>query len=102
MTNSRNTIKHSTITLTCFGLLVVTIASYLYFLNMSVVQVVMRTETVQKQRELTAQIAVLESSYIDAQHEIASRLGTLTNYQSDSDKIFVARPSADSLVLGGN
>ncbi|MBP6881216.1 MAG: hypothetical protein KBC35_01180 [Candidatus Pacebacteria bacterium] len=98
---SRETTSYSKATLACFGLLVAAIVAYLYFLNMSVVQVVMRTEQVQKQRDLSAEIAMLESSYIEAQHKIAARIATLDNQGSAVSKIFVSRDQA-SLVLRGN
>ncbi|MCA9362337.1 hypothetical protein KC906_03095, partial [Candidatus Kaiserbacteria bacterium] len=75
------------------------VIAYLYFLNMSVVQVVMRTEYTQQQRELSADIALLESSYIEAQHKVAARIGDLEGYESDAPKMFVSRAQA-SLVLG--
>lgn len=82
-------------------LLVAAIVSYLYFLNMSVVEVVMRTEQVQKQRDLSAEIAVLESRYIEVQHTIASRIATLDGYATEAAKIFVSR-DRERLVLNGN
>lgn len=72
---------------------------YLYFLNMSVVQVVMRTEFIQQQHELGAEIATLEAEYIESQHVIASRIATLDGYSQESEKFFVSREQP-SLVLG--
>lgn len=101
MNTRREKIKPSKITLASVGLLVGMIILYLYFLNMSVVQVVMRTEHMQKQKSLNTEIASLESAYIKSQHVIASRIATLDSYNSDSDKIFVSRDQA-SLVFGSN
>jgi hypothetical protein len=70
------------------------IVLYLYFLNVSVVQVVMRTEYTQQQQDLHAEIATLESSYIQAQHEIATQVATLEGYDLDSPKIFISREHA--------
>jgi hypothetical protein len=98
---SRETTTYSKATIGCFGLLVMAIVAYLYFLNMSVVQVVMRTEEVQKQRDLNADIAMLESRYMDAQHKVAARIATLEGYDTTVPKIFVSRDEA-SLVLRGN
>ena len=67
---------------------------------MSVVQVVMRTESVQEQRELQAENAALEAKYIEAQHVIADRIATLEGYNTDIPKIFVSRADT-SLVYGG-
>ena len=98
MATRRDTISHSKITLGCVGLLVGMIVLYLYFLNMSVVQVVMRTQYVQEQNSLNAEIATLEAQYIEAQHKIASRIATLQGYDTETPKIFVSREAA-SLVL---
>jgi hypothetical protein len=99
MRTRRETIKHSKITLVCFGLLVSAVVMYLYFLNMSVVQVVLRTEQIQKQNNLHAEIAMLEATYIEAEHTIAARIATLDGYDTDTKKIFVSRDQA-SFVLG--
>tara|TARA_B100001989_G_C24423141_1_gene405062 strand:- start:557 stop:862 length:306 start_codon:yes stop_codon:yes gene_type:complete len=101
MKNSRAKIKASNITIACVGLLISTVVLYLYFLNMSVVQVVIRTEHVQKQHNLNTEIAMLEATYIESQHKIASRIATLEGYNSDTPKVFVSRDQA-SLVLSSN
>lgn len=62
-------------------------------------QVVMRTEHVQNQNQLHAEIAMLESAYIETQHTVASRIATLDGYDTDTAKIFVSRDQA-SFVLG--
>jgi hypothetical protein len=100
MATRRDTIKNSKATFVCVGLFISTIVLYLYFLNMSVVQVVMRTEHVQKQNELNAEIAMLEASYIKAQHRISSRIATLDGYNLDTPKIFITRKQS-GLVFGG-
>jgi len=101
MKKSREIIKPSNVTLACIGLLVASVVLYLYFLNMSVVQVVMRTEHVQQQNSLNTEIALLESKFIQAQHTVASRLATLDGYDTETVKIFISREQA-SLVLGNN
>ncbi len=98
---SRETTSYATATLVGFVLLVVGIVAYLYFLNMSVVQVVMRTEAVQTQRDTTAKIAMLEARYMESQHAIANRIATLEGYDRDVQKIFVSREDA-KLVLNSN
>ena len=98
---SRETTSYSRATLAILALLVISVVAYLYFLNMSVVQVVMRTEQVQKQRDIQAQIATLEARYIDAQHTIATRIATLDGYDRNTAKIFVSREQA-KLVLNTN
>lgn len=101
MTKSRAKIKPSKATLLCVGLLLSMVVLYLYFLNMSVVQVVMRTEHVQQHNNLNAEIAQLEAFYIESQHIIAQRMSTLEGYNTDTPKVFVSRDSA-SLVVQGN
>lgn len=101
MKKRRATINPSKVTLTCIGLLVSMIVLYLYFLNMSVVQVVMRTEHVQKQNSLNNEIALLEALYIKSQHLVATRIGSLDGYNTEVPKTFVSREQA-SLVFGNN
>tara|TARA_B100000508_G_scaffold115566_1_gene94683 strand:- start:9174 stop:9479 length:306 start_codon:yes stop_codon:yes gene_type:complete len=98
MGTRRDIIKQAQITMSYGCLLILAVVLYLYFLNMSVVQVVMRTEYVQDQRRLQAEIAELESSYIEAQHVIAARIATLDGYNTNTEKIFVSRTDT-SLVL---
>ena len=83
------------------GILVSMIVLYLYFLNMSVVHVVMRTQHVQNQNKYSAEIAKLEAKFIDSQHVIATRIASLDGYETDTPKIFVSRDQA-SLVLVNN
>lgn len=80
------------------SLLLISVVFYLYFLNMSVVHVVMRKEAVQSENELRAEIAQLETKYIEAQHEIASRISTLEGYREEAPKIFVSRAQTETLV----
>ncbi len=97
----RETIKESRITIVAFALLIGSLVAYLYFLNMSVVHVVMRKEANQNISALKTEIAVLETSFIEAQHIIASRISTLEGYDTDTSKVFVTRGES-SLVLRDN
>jgi hypothetical protein len=101
MSNSRETIKESRVTIGCICLLLLSFVAYLYFLNMSVVHVVMRKEAAHDISELRTEIAVLETVFIESQHTIASRMATLSGYNVDSEKIFVMRGDR-SLVLRDN
>lgn len=83
------------------SLLLMAVMSYLYFLNVSVVHVVMRKEADQEQNKLRAEIAMLETSYIEAQHKIADRIASQTEYAVDTEKIFITRGET-SLVLRDN
>lgn len=82
--------------------LFLTIVAYLYFLNVSVVHVVMRKEAVREQNHLRTEIAMLETQYIQSQHEIAARIATLEGYNRDTAKVFVNRGEANALVLNTN
>lgn len=82
--------------------MIVSIVVYLYFLNISVVHVVMRKEATQEQNILRTEIAMLETSYIEAQHAIAARIATLDGYNVETSKVFVSRDTTDTLVLQTN
>jgi hypothetical protein len=88
-------------TMLLLGLLGVFVGVYLYFLNLSVVHVVMRKEVLADQNQIRTEIASLETSYIEAQHKIAGRIAYLDGYSIDTAKIFVTR-GQDSLVLKDN
>ena len=100
--NIRNIrLSHSQQTILGLSLLLMAVVAYLYFLNVSVVHVVMRKEADQEQNKLRAEIAMLETSYIEAQHRIADRIASLTEYAVDTEKIFITRGDT-SLVLRDN
>jgi hypothetical protein len=88
-------------TLLLMTLLLVSVGVYLYFLNLSVVHVVMRKEVIAEQNQVRTEIAALEASYIEAQHKIAGRIAHLDGYSIDTAKIFVTR-GEESLVLRDN
>jgi hypothetical protein len=85
----------------CLSLLVVSVVAYLYFLNVSVVHVVMRKEATQEQNRLRTEIAMLETSYIESQHKIADKIADLEGYSTETDKIFITRGQT-GLVLRDN
>jgi hypothetical protein len=94
MNKSRDYKSQYKITLACLAVLVFATILYLYFLNLSVVHVVMRQDATTEIKELQTEIAVLEARYIDAQHTIASRIAMLDGYNTETEKIFVSRGSA--------
>lgn len=79
-------------------LLVIFAISYLYFLNRSVVHVVLRKEANHQESALRAEIAQLEAEYIKAQHTIASRIASLEGDQTEVKKTFVAAGDTNTLV----
>jgi hypothetical protein len=98
MQKSRDYKAQYKMTLGCLCLLVISVTMYLYFLNLSVVHVVMRQEAASDIKSLQTEIALLEAEYIDAQHTIAAQIALLDGYNTDTEKIFVSRGSA-GLVL---
>lgn len=84
------------------ALLLVAVILYLYFLNLSVVHVVMRKEAVREQNHLRTEIAMLETKYIESQHLIAARIATLDGYNVQTNKVFIARGGTETLVLNTN
>lgn len=71
---------------------------YLYFLNLSVVHVVMRKEADHAQADMRAEISLLETQYIEAQHEIAARIAVLDGYNTEAAKTFITRADVKALV----
>jgi len=100
MNKSRETITHSPYTVALMAVIGGAVIAYLYFLNVSVVHVVMRKEAMQESQDLKNNIALLETEYIIAQHTIAARMATVDGFREDSEKVFVARGTVPNLVLG--
>jgi len=65
------------------------IFSYIYFLSLSVVHVVMRKEVQQELLALRSEIVFLESSYIDAKHKISSSLASVPGFTVSEQKTFI-------------
>jgi hypothetical protein len=100
MNKSRETISYSIPTMAIFGLIVLAVVAYLYFLQVSVVHVVMRKEAMTEAQDTRNAIALLETEYITAQHTIAARMAQVDGYKEESEKVFVARTTVPNLVLG--
>ncbi len=86
------------ITTLCFGLLLVGVVAYMYFLSLSVVHVVMRKEATAQIGELRSEIARLETSYIEAKHQISAKVANLDGFNQTDEKIFISK-AEQSLVL---
>jgi hypothetical protein len=86
------------VTTLCFGLLITSVISYMYFLSLSVVHVVMRKEASQEISQLRSDIAHLEATYIEAKHQISARVANLDGFNQNQDKIFISK-AEQSLVL---
>ena len=100
MSKSRETISYSPYTLGLMALIAVGLMGYLYFLNLSVVHVVIRKEVMQDLQDTKNQIALLETEYISAQHTIAANMAAVSEFQEDQTKVFVMRGATQNLVLG--
>ncbi len=97
---SRNTnSERHLITIACFGVLVLSVVAYMYLLSVSVVHVVMRKDLNREVVQLRSEIAILESSYIEASHKISQRVATADSFSAVKDKIFIHTTSDTSLVL---
>ncbi len=99
MNSSRDTVPYYSITLLMGIISVCSVVGYLYFLNVSVVEVVLRKDALRQSSTLSAEIALLESAYIDAQHTIAERIGDESTLAFDARKVFVVREEAAVVVL---
>lgn len=102
MNTSRAITIQTGVTYASIGFIILSVVAYLYFLNISVVHVVMRKEAAQEVSHLKTEIAVLETAYIEAQHKIANQVALLDGYKEDGEKIFVTRSKDTSLVLRDN
>lgn len=100
MNKSRETISYSPYTLALLACIGFSLVAYLYFLNISVVHVVMRKESMHEAQDLKNAIALLETEYITAQHTIAAKMASVNDFRTESEKVFVSRDTAASLVLG--
>jgi hypothetical protein len=80
------------------SLLVFAVFTYLYFLNASVVHVVMREGAVQEVSELHSRIATLETKLIAAQHTISARIANVDDYSDATQKIYLNREPASLVV----
>lgn len=83
------------------SLLVATIALYMYFVSVSVLNVVMRKEVDTHIAEASTVIGELESSYIEMQHAVSSDIATHRGFVISDKKIFIHR-TEDTLALVKN
>lgn len=99
-TNRTTTLVSPALVASVLGLAcIVLLALYMYFLSMSVVHVVLRKEIHQETRAVESQIAALEATYIEVQHQVSERIAEAEHLAETNDKIFVQRVPA-TLVLG--
>ena len=58
---------------------------------MSVVHVVLRKEIIKKTANIESDIATLEASYMNSQHQVSDKIVALQNFSANDKKIFVSR-----------
>jgi hypothetical protein len=90
--------NNNLITSLCVSLLLLGVFAYIYFLSVSVVHVVMRKEATTQIGELRSEIARLETSYIEAKHQISARVASLEGFSQNQEKVFISKQE-QSLVL---
>ncbi len=90
--------NNNLITSLCVSLLLFGVIAYIYFLSVSVVHVVMRKEATTQIGELRSEIARLETSYIEAKHQISARVASLEGFNQNQEKVFISKQE-QSLVL---
>ena len=90
--------NNNLITSLCVSLLLFGVIAYIYFLSVSVVHVVMRKEATTQIGEFRSEIARLETSYIEAKHQISARVASLEGFNQNQEKVFISKQE-QSLVL---
>lgn len=81
--------------------LILVVSSYMYFVSLSVVNVVMRKEVDAEIRNLTTAVGELEAQYIERQHAVSSDIAEMKGFVVAEHKIFIDK-AADTLVLRSN
>lgn len=99
MNQRRDTTSYCKLTPLLVGLALCSVLAYVYFLNTSVVHVVLQKQTISEIQELKNDIALLEAEYITAQHTIAERMATIDGLQAERNKVFVRRDVGSGLVV---
>ncbi len=71
---------------------------YMYFVSMSVVHVVMRTEAEHAIAAAYSALGELETELMLAQHKVSAEIATLSGYTEPKSRIFIDR-SANTFVF---
>jgi len=98
MSQSRETITYSKKTACLLLCLLAGMLAYVYFLNMSVVHVVIQKDTISEIQDTKNAIALLESEYITAQHLIANQMASIEGVVAERNKVFVWRGGGEELA----
>ncbi len=76
--------------------------AYVYFVSVSVADVVMRKEVDAQITEISTTISQLESEYIEMQHSLSNDIASQKGYVVVDSKVFLDKSKQDTLVLRGN
>ena len=82
-------------------LLIALACLYMYFLSMTVIEVVLQKEIKAEKNQLYSEISTLEAKYINQQHSMTNEIATLHGFEKTSEKIFIHRGKS-SLILSSN
>ena len=77
----------------------ITVSLYMYFVSASVVHVVMRKELDAAITETSSHVASLETTYIEAQHEVSADIASLQGFERNDDKIYIDMTAAAVALL---
>lgn len=99
MNHRRDTTSYCPVTPILLGLSLLSVIAYVYFLNTSVVHVVVQKSAMSNIQDLKNEIALLEADYISAQHTIAQRMASVEGLEAERTKIFVARDRSGEFVF---
>lgn len=81
--------------------LAVSFISYVYFVSVSIADVVMRKEVDTQIAALATTISQLEGEYIEMQHSLSNDVASLKGFVAIESKVFIDT-TAETLVLRGN
>lgn len=98
MSSRTETISYSKLTICLLLAILLAAVAYVYFLNTSVVHVVTQKQVASNIHDLKSEIALLESSYIEAQHKISARMASVEGVTAERTKIFVQRQGLEGLA----
>lgn len=76
--------------------------AYIYFVSISIADVVMRKEVDKQITDISTKISQLETSYIDMQHAVSNDIASHNGYVVVNTKIFIDKSNSDTLVMNQN
>ena len=76
--------------------------AYIYFVSISIADVVIRKEIDSQIATVGTTIGRLEANYIEMQHSVSNDIATHSGYVSVAHKVFIDKSSSDTLVMNQN